>query len=1110
MSFNFYYLVNGNKYLCSQIEARYKVLDSNIIFLCPFTILSGAIWNTNNGFNNLVDNNMLYTPTNNTQKTLILTGNNPINIRWDNSIKPSTISNHSFNKNFQIGDYFTCLLSGSYSYTKNMDGLSINGLSFLNLSTDITITVILPASDEWVINSQDLMNKLFVIKGAQINTEDLFYVTSIQPTLNEQLPKIESYTITLKNLNLEYANTGKEILQMINFCMIGDNYAYPSYNPTKNTIELDKTRLNSKIGVTSIEVLTNSAQLFNSISLYGGIANCSQINPLQKLLLWTATVPTTAPLELTGSGINAYYIWTNAKPVFHEIFNTYTEWVSALNNVFGQRNYIGGLTQDINIENTNVLTKDNNNYYYSYWNPNWSWTGNGQTFNTYSKYAQGGSITFNVDTSYHINDILNLNSVINENIYQFSPSFEESTQFQIANIPIIGELWKGIAMGCEPTFYINNYSLNDLEQSFILITPIHQYLTALSAVSETQGPISLDFFSFNNNENVKGAKVNVCNLQFKITDRFIDKDQAIQGYVPNAQDIIYGNEPQNGIYNTLFIGQTTYPNGEQLPFATPSITGNSLATSPSPQALTSGFYIGGFKQQSIGLTQERLNFYSDLTTAIVPVLIYQNIFNTSSLMRNNPCLWTDGLSFSIYTQDILQDVQITWPNKLVATYLNDLPVQTPFNTNNGSGNIHISYSENLDNAMTVPSNSQGQWIKYDTLPTKQTLTITFNWTSNNWFSSSEHNQQDETVNVTNWIAGLHSDVTSWCNNATIGPTIITIPAYSILNDWTMKTQSNNQCFELDLSFINPESPQQQSQVFVFKIPAYSIGLSSDLWPNNFVTDETVPINPSSIDVANSNTTWNNTYYMCSGWNGNNVLEAWNKYSYNTNLGFDTSWLKKVKFYNSSFANTLYKTIDGTNIRAYANSYLYETYYNTQNYSLITNCFWSTVLSNYGANYSSNWNIDSSDYAINLTQNAPFMMNQNNNLINFVGNNPNNLSNQPQIYPCGQPCTVTALENEPFFYLQVEVQYTKQYPNSIYVNYTLSFDNQLSNSWKSDKINITKIFYTSEILNPNKWLFNVYNGGAFSSTTTANGYTTAQLPFKVCETNLQVNIKIGDN
>ena len=115
------------------------------------------------------------------------------------------------------------------------------------------------------------MNKLFVVKGAQIHTEDLFYVTSIQPTLNEQLPKIESYTITLKNLNLEYANTGKEILQMINFSMIGDNYAYPSYNPTKNTIELDQTRLNSKIGVTSLEILTNSAQLFNSISLYGGI-----------------------------------------------------------------------------------------------------------------------------------------------------------------------------------------------------------------------------------------------------------------------------------------------------------------------------------------------------------------------------------------------------------------------------------------------------------------------------------------------------------------------------------------------------------------------------------------------------------------------------------------------------------------------------------------------------------------------------------------------------------------------------------------------------------------------------------------------------------------------
>jgi hypothetical protein len=152
------------------------------------------------------------------------------------------------------------------------------------------------------------MNKLFIIKGAQIDTNDLFYISSIQPTLNEQLPKIESYTITLTNLNLEYSATGKEILQMINFSMIGDNYPYPSYNPTTNTIELDQTRLTSAIGATDFEVLTNSAQLFNSISLYGGIADQYQVNPLQKLLVFTPTVPTTPPLELTGSGVNAYYI----------------------------------------------------------------------------------------------------------------------------------------------------------------------------------------------------------------------------------------------------------------------------------------------------------------------------------------------------------------------------------------------------------------------------------------------------------------------------------------------------------------------------------------------------------------------------------------------------------------------------------------------------------------------------------------------------------------------------------------------------------------------------------------------------------------------------------
>lgn len=1134
--FNLYYLINGNKYLCSQIQGRFKSLQSNIIYLCPFTILSGAVWNTNNGFNKLVDNNLLYNPINNTQKTLILTGNNPINVRWDNSIKPTFSTNHSFNKNFQIGDYYTCLLSGDYSFGKSANQLNINGLTFLNLETSINITLILPYSDEYPLNEMDLLNKLFIIKGAQIDTNDLFYITSITPTLNEQLPKIESYTITLTNLNLEYSQSGKEILQMINFSMIGDNYPYPSFNPTTNTIELDQTRLNTPLGATDFEVLTNSAQLFNSISLYGGVADQYQINPLQKLLVYTPTVPTTPSLELTGSGVNAYFIWENAKPVFHEVFNSYTEWVSALNNVFGSRNYIGGLTQDTNIQNTNQLTSANNNQYYTYYNPNWLWNASGYTFKTYSNYALSKEITF--QGNYAINDILNLNSVINENIYQYSPSFKESTQFQISNIPLIGSIWRGLNLGCDPTFYVNNYSLNDITQSFILITPIHQYLTALSAVSETNGPISLDFFSFNQNENVKGAKVNVCNLQFKITDRFQDVNLKVDNYTLTAQDKLYGNDPSNGIYNTLFLGQTTYPDGTKLPFATVGLSGKSKAYAPSPQGAQKGFYIAGFKQQSIGLTQERLNFYSNLTADILPVPIYQNIFNTSSLMMNNPCLWTDGLSFSVYTDDILNNLSITWPDKLVSSYLTTLPTQTSNNTYNASCTTTTTYSGNLDNVIELPKASNSYWVKYSNgIPTgPYEVPITFTYSSNNWYHTGDRNSNQEQVNFAELFQGYQSDLINYYSNQGIdighgtAQSNFIFPSGSIQSDWTITEQTFNSAVTLDLSFINTNSALQQQQTFTFKIPAYSVGLDAYVFPNNFINKVSMISDNYQTNInINSGTspsyTNSNTYLLSDiGVENLKKMIASNQSpdTFNTDINVLNQSLNyspvmnnllnnnQINMWTAGACTPQVDTITGgftdTQCYVYPDSFLFECYYNTQSLSIFTNCFWSTNLSNYGASWNE-WNV-SGNYLM-LGGNTM----SNGNGIGFIGNNASTYSNQIGGYWNVGQTNSTSLTNEPYFIVTITVGYTKQYPDSLYMDILVEFENNLG-EFPNDKLQITKAFYTSDVLNLSNWNSQSYNGGAFYSTGSylangQNGYTTATLPYKICETYLTTTISFNE-
>ena len=138
---------------------------------------------------------------------------------------------------------------------------------------------------------------------------------------------------------------------------------------------------------------------------------------------------------------------------------------------------------------------------------------------------------------------------------------------------------------------------------------------------------------------------------------------------------------------------------------------------------------------------------------------------------------------------------------------------------------------------------------------------------------------------------------------------------------------------------------------------------------------------------------------------------------------------------------------------------------------------------------------------------------NGNGIGFIGNDASTYSNQIGGYWNVGQVSSSELTNEPYFIVTITVGYTKQYPDSLYMDILVEFENNLG-EFPNDKLQITKAFYTSDVLDVGNWNSQSYNGGAFYSTGSylangQNGYTTATLPYKICETYLVTTISFNE-
>lgn len=676
--------IKSKQYLLEVLEDQVDNLYSDPVYLFPFEIISGASWLTNNGLRAPLNTNngILYTAQNNTQSTLIINGNQPLNVAWLNSYNPTYDINalqQGFKKNFQVGDYFTCFVNDTFTITKTQEQFNIFNQEYINLQADIDVTLNLQVKEGIKLNFQDLLQKVYIIKGGDFSTNQLFQLNSITAVVNSTTLKTQSYNLNLTSINFDYAQSGKQIFQGFNFGFPGNNFAFPDIDENNNII-LNQTFLTENFGITSIQETRDFAHNFSTWELVGGIADKDNILPLQKLLVYEPLVPINDDLQLQGATTNDYFVWWQANPAYDFVADNFKEPINNASYNNWSRDVVGGLKQQTGTTETNALQGET---YFPYYNPNWIIKNNTTTALTYrnltSKYLPHvQSFTIPVNKELTLAQWWNLNSIIYENYVQYTTELTQSSKFSFSQVPILGKLWNIINFGFDPTW---NLSTNTIQPSLPLnlLTPISQFNLAKAVAAGANTPIDLNFYNNGENLNSNGGKLNIGSFHWSITDRLKSVKYKLTTYTPTATqqqwDTYFGNQPLDGVYNTYYLGQTTNPDGSAIEFPTIWYDDTEIIPfSPSPQGTLKGFYIGGMKTYGVGSNNIFFTFYTNQQGSQLPTPVYFNIMKSAASISKIFPFWCNVINFNTFSVDILENIREAWPNVLIPL--------TPPNTSN--------------------------------------------------------------------------------------------------------------------------------------------------------------------------------------------------------------------------------------------------------------------------------------------------------------------------------------------------------------------------------------------------------------------------------------------
>lgn len=576
----------------------------------PFKIVSGLTRFTETGekklnfnskdFRNCVD---------------IINSNEPIVCYWEGSYQSITTD--------QSRDYQTKIFTASggvkikswiinYSKSVELNNISLGApgkeSAYQYVAQNRNIQVF---TREWEPTDDDLRNYFYIIVDKKANSPQLLRAVDSTPIYKPNGEYLGS-NITFTNINLAYAQSGKDILNFPKMCHPGGNYAFPKEIDTKNGIEtvLDTDIINN-IGVNDIQVYFEGAYCLNSLVVVGRPASVNKLYAPRRLLLLNPHPPISSSLDLVGTNTNEYYACFSAKPVFQALWDNWKQQVVALYNNTAKKTYQGGVQVNYaETEATNPLASGLRTF--NLWN-NWIFkpTEN-REYDTTEVFDCANSITFDTQTNYSVCDFLNHNNFIYSTYEQLPIEYSEFTKWTLGDLGKIGQILQGflnvITLNFIPPVGWLNANTWLPRKPINCLIPISVYELGKLICADTQlQPIPYDVFT--NSEDFSGAgnqHIN-CGFRAELTDLFVSPSQV------NISASATIGTGKDGIWNTMYLGQHQFKDGTTFK----SVTNNQVdmlqwksdcRAVKNSNLMVDGYEVDFVQYQGIGKANCRLSF----------------------------------------------------------------------------------------------------------------------------------------------------------------------------------------------------------------------------------------------------------------------------------------------------------------------------------------------------------------------------------------------------------------------------------------------------------------------------------------------------------------------
>lgn len=599
---------------------------------------------------------LAYNPNNAGQYIHIYSSNEPVTIVWEGSTKIETINNQELEKTLQVGKYETMWFNNN-DISSDLEDADIDIFN-INYKTQTAKRTIQLASKEWEIELHDQMNYLYLVLDPAVKFPQLLEIKHYSNKYHHTDNKKFLYSIaTFESVNFKFAQSGRNILETIQFSAAGEEYAYPKEIINEDgevEVILDEEKLdyiNIK-GVKTIQIEFNNAVNFSSIRFLGRKKNVLKENVSNKLKKFKVDTPSflftkelLPPIinNFTYNTPNSTNIFTNLTGLSKKsVWNSYKEhWKDASSgggyNILEQKEVRAGLQFDDGVQNDTDpahLWEDDFKVKMSSWFSDLETKSSLQTI-SYCKDVINGS-----DYNKTFADWNNINGIYNSNTEALNYSYEEITRWSLKDVlgvlgGVVETLMGGLDYGWVKTKLIKTmFKRFNFTQPWITLNDFKAIYGNNYDLQKKPQP--LDFFDDNRSKNMLPVNTNIyCAYRFGLTNYFKDTENVIQG-----NELGKGG---NGVWKTLYLGQTTFEDGTTI-FNNNEPLKIDLAGFTSHTSLDSEeFIIDYIDFKVLGATDYKISCYD-----VDGNEIYGYYGKTTAKIKEDLRLWTNRMKLNYY------------------------------------------------------------------------------------------------------------------------------------------------------------------------------------------------------------------------------------------------------------------------------------------------------------------------------------------------------------------------------------------------------------------------------------------------------------------------------